>query len=107
MECRGFCRRLGLRVRDVPLLRLHYSTGRLCGLPHVTALDLALHALDYSTKDIAHAMKSNERTVRAAIDVGRTRIGARDRGDCVRILQETDADVRAELQSARVMRGTA
>ena len=104
MECRGFCLRLGLRVRDVPLLRLYYSTARRCGLAHVTALELSLHALDYTNKDIAHATACSERTVRATVAVGRTRIGARDRGDCVRILQETDANTRATLQSERVMR---
>ena len=99
MECRGFCLRLGLRLRDVPLLRLYYSTGRFCGLGQVMALELALHALDYPTKAIAVAMMCRAGTVREAIRTGRKRIGARDRGDCVRILQEPDSKRRREFQS--------
>ena len=99
MECRGFCLRLGLRVCDVPLMCLYYSTARFCGVSRVMAFELALHALDYPTKAIATAGGCRAGTVREALRVGRGRIGARDRGDCVRILQEPDAERRHELQT--------
>ena len=76
MERRGFCRRLGLRVADVPLLRLYNSTARFCELPEVMALVLALHALDYSTKKIAFATRTSERTVRAT-NTGHDRLRAK------------------------------
>ena len=98
MECRGFCRRLGLRVREVPLLRLYYSSARFLQLSRIMALIIALYALDFPVKRIAFAMSSRGCTVREAIREGRRRIGACDRGDCVRILQERTAAGRREYQ---------
>ena len=98
MECRGFFRRLKLRVEDVPLLRLYNSTARFLGLPMVMALAISLHALDYSPQEIAFAGCVDERTVRATIEDGKERIGAGGAGDCVRILRESDPDLRRAVQ---------
>ena len=99
MECRGVCRRLRLRVRDVGLLHVYNSTARSCGLPKRMAARLALYALDYDVKRIAFGFKVDDSTIREAIATGLQRIGARKRGDCVRILQETDEVRRREYQS--------
>ena len=101
MECRGFCRRLRLHVADVPLWRLYNSTARFCGLPKTMACLLALDTLDtldYEIKTIAFAASISERVVRRTIKEAMSRIGARGRGDCVRILQESDPVLRRERQ---------
>jgi len=85
LERRGFCRRLALRITDVADLREYYSSARFLGLPFGMALRLAFWALDYPAKTIAFAWGCRGCCVRESLRVGRERIGARDRGDCVRI----------------------
>jgi len=99
VECRGFFSRLGLRVRDVGLLHVYNSTARFCGLPKRMGARVALFALDYDVKRIAFAFEVDDSTIRDALATGLLRIGARDRGDCVRILQESDEMRRREYQS--------
>ena len=99
MECRGFFRRLGLRVRDVGLLHVYNSTARFCGLPKRMAVLLALYTLDYDIQRIAFALGVSDRTIREAIEKALQRIGARSHGDCVRILQEPDEALRREWQT--------
>ena len=92
MERRGFFRRLRMRVCDLPLLQEYNSTARLFGLPKLMALVVALYALDYERNRIAFAMCVRGCTVRKTVRAGLSRLGARDRGDAVRILQELNTD---------------